>query len=563
MPDAGAQYARLSRVTTRRGTLRQLNCPLEPELLVAEFSEELPPDVAVAVREHMAVCEICGKRAQELRVPYSLLSSLGNAPAPYVPDLRESVRVRSARTERVLRPMRVLFSLGRFGFIVTVIALVTLVGLGLGITGLVRTLGIFSVGRTTNQLQNVSPAAAHGTLLAETNKLVTVTGADGQSWQVAEIIVTNQRNGQVERSEPASNSALHAGSASTAPVAVATDGRLIYELTAPQNGDKQALVAFDAATGATRFVTPVLAPNGADLPAGVKATSLALAPDGSAVYMGLSGANGSLSGTRALVITTGDGKVARAMSVTTPDQIPLPPPPGSLPASAFPSVVPIVSIQGMSQTVAADGAIAISPDGQALFDLVLASDAKGVRYAIVRRIALPSGQVTALGLPGSFAVTQLAASVSLASPQVYVVTGSPQAAVYVVDASAQGPTLLGQIALGGPVATSGARLNDALSVNPAANGVWLYVTQDATASDGTVTAHSRWLVDTEGMGVIASATDPTSAGAVMGNRASQGKAFALINGQIEIGAPDLSTGWGAWFQTNDNTPIIRLIATTP
>jgi hypothetical protein len=563
MPDAGAQYARLSRVTTRRGTLRQLNCPLEPELLVAEFSEELPPDVAVAVREHMAVCEICGKRAQELRVPYSLLSSLGNAPAPYVPDLRESVRVRTARTERFFRPMRALVSLGRFGVIVSVIAVVTLLALVFGVTGLVRSLGIFSVGRTTNQLQNVSAAAARGMLLAETDKLVTVTGADGVNWQVAEIIVTNQRNGQVERSEPASNSALHAGSATTLPAAVATDGRLIYELTATENGGQQALVAFDATTGDTRFVAPLRMPNGDDLPAEVRAMSLAVAPDGSAVYVGLSGATGALNGPRALVITTRDGKLARAISLTTPDQIPLPPPPGSLPASAFPSVVPFVSIHGMSQTAAADGAIALSPDGQALFDLVLASDAHGVRYAIVRRIALTSNQVTVLGLQGSFAVTRFAASLSSASPQVYVVTGSPQAVVYVVDATAQGPTLLGQIALGGPVATSGARLQDTLAVNPTANGVWLYVTQDATASDGTVTAHNRWLVDTQGMGVIASATDPTSAGAILGNQASQGKAFALINGQIKIGAPDLSSGWGSWFQTNDNTPIIRLIATTP
>src|SRR5262249_46901326 len=67
---------RFHRVTTRRRSLRALQCPLEPELLVAEFAGELPPDVALAVREHIAVCEICGARSRALQAPYELLASL-------------------------------------------------------------------------------------------------------------------------------------------------------------------------------------------------------------------------------------------------------------------------------------------------------------------------------------------------------------------------------------------------------------------------------------------------------------------------------------------------------
>ena len=162
MPETETPFTRMSRVTTRRGTLRQLNCPLEPELLVAEFSDELPPEVAVAVREHMAVCEICGKRAQELRTPYTLLSSLGSAPAPYVPDLRENVRAKAARSERYLRPLRTLGSLGRFGLVATILAAVTLVALVFGVSGLAKSLGIFTVQRTTNQLQHVPPPPREG-----------------------------------------------------------------------------------------------------------------------------------------------------------------------------------------------------------------------------------------------------------------------------------------------------------------------------------------------------------------------------------------------------------------
>ena len=341
------------------------------------------------------------------------------------------------------------------------------------------------------------------------------------------------------RSLPASNSALHAASDSTLPVGVVTDGRVIYELTARENGGGQALVGFDVASGATRFITSLTLPNGQSLPADVSAVSLALAPDGATAYIGLSGANGALNGPRALVFSTKMGKVTGAVNVTTSDNVPLPPPPGSLPPSAFPSVIPSVSMSGLHQVEAADGAIVVSPDGQALFDAVLASDAKGVRYAIIRRIALPSGQVTVLGLQGDFTANQLAASSSASSLQVYFVNGSPQATVYVLDASALGPTLLGQIALGGPAVPISTRLNDTLTISSLGDGSRLYITQDATSSDGVIAAHSRWLVDTQGMGVLASATDPTTAGALLANTEQQGKTFALISGQVAIGAPDL------------------------
>src|SRR5262245_45560515 len=85
---------RFHRVTTRRRSLRALQCPLEPELLVAEFAGELPPDVALAVREHIVVCETCGARSRALQAPYDLLTSLGNEPVHYVPDLRDMVRLR-------------------------------------------------------------------------------------------------------------------------------------------------------------------------------------------------------------------------------------------------------------------------------------------------------------------------------------------------------------------------------------------------------------------------------------------------------------------------------------
>ncbi len=75
--------------------LRALRCPLSAEILVAEFAGELPPNVASAVRKHVANCVICGPRAQELRASYDLVGSLGAEPVATLPDLRERVYIRT------------------------------------------------------------------------------------------------------------------------------------------------------------------------------------------------------------------------------------------------------------------------------------------------------------------------------------------------------------------------------------------------------------------------------------------------------------------------------------
>ena len=49
--------------------LRALRCPLSAEILVAEFAGELPPNVASAVRKHVANCVICGPRGGNAHAP--------------------------------------------------------------------------------------------------------------------------------------------------------------------------------------------------------------------------------------------------------------------------------------------------------------------------------------------------------------------------------------------------------------------------------------------------------------------------------------------------------------
>ncbi len=566
MAETKTPSARYSRVTTRRGSLRPLNCPLEPELMVAEFSGELPPDVAQAVREHIAICETCGANAATLRTPYNLLTSLGAEPVPYVPDLRDKVRSRAAVENRYLGPLRALSSVSRFGLTSVVLGVALIALMAFLLRGALFSIGAFSTPRTTNSVTNAAPAAPSGVLLAETNKLITVGGGLRQSWGVAEVIVTDQRTGHVTRSLPNSSDSITTGAASALPVAIAANSQSVYELTARQNAGKQALVAIDEATGATRFILPLTQPSGAALPAGAQAQSLALSPDGQTAYIGVGGANSALASLRVLVVSLASGKVTAALAPATVTSTPLPAPTSSLPASAFPSQVPVVSLSGMSFSEAAGGAVVLSPDGQWLFDALFAGDAKGIHYLIVRRFSAANGQTAqVLGLPGPFQNEQIAISPSAATPELYLVSGSPNATAYIIDTSVQGPTLLGDIAMGGPTTTNGSHLNDSLSLSPTANGQRLYVTEDATASDGVISAHIRWLLDTQGMGVVASDSEATTVGALLANTspATSAKVFTLVNGDIQIGAPDFSTNSTLWLHASDGAPALSLLATQP
>lgn len=563
MPDTGTPYARYSRVTTRRGTLRPLNCPLEPELMVAEFSGELPPDVAQAVREHIAICETCGAHAASLRTPYNLLSSLGAAPVPYVPDLRESVRVKTASEARWRVPLRTLGSMGRFGLLALVMGAVLIGLVAFLLRGGLQNIGALSSARTANALTHVLPSAPTGVIFAETNKTLSLSGGVGQSWTVAEIIVADQHSGKVLRSLPASNARVSIGSASSEPVAIVTDGATIYELTATQTFGGQAIVAINATNGATRFITPITEQKGKALPAGAQAQSLALSPDGQTLYVGIGGSDGQLLDVRALAVSATNGHVTMVFSPATVKDAPGPAPASSLPASAFPAQTPTIDLSHMTFTEGAQGAVVVSPDGQWMFDVLIASNGQGAQYAVVRRFSVSNGQTAqALALSGQFHDARLSVSRTSGSPELYLLAGSPGAAVYVMDTSATGPTLLGDIALGGPAFTAGATLTDTLSLSPTPDGVRVYVSEDTTSSDGVVTAHERWLIDTQGMGVIASDSEVSAVGSLMANASTspRAKVLALVNGQIEINATDFSGYWTPWLKSSDNGAIIELVS---
>ncbi len=556
---------RIHRVTTRRRNLRALACPLEPELLVAEFAGELPPEVALAVREHIAVCETCGGRSQALRAPYELLSSLGNEPVPYVPDLRDSVRAQVKSYRWVKELARRTARLGQGGtLILTAILGLILLVVVVGGAFLYPTLaGITS--RSQNGLAHVPAAAPGGVLYAETDKLVPVTDASGTTWQVAEVIAVNQRNGVVARSMPTSTGTLHVASQGQQPAAVAVRGNTIAELTAPDSSGQQAVVAFDATSGNVRSITVLTIAGQKKIAPDHTATALVLSLDGTQAYVGLSVKDPSAPATRALVIDTSSGGIVRTLSPDFITYIPMPPPPGGLPISAFPQAIPHLDASDLRPALGLNGALTISPDGAWLYDVLTVKDLQGQQYAVVRRFSASSGTAAQeLAIPSRFNLAQLAANTSLEQPQIYFITGTPDVEAYVLDGSTAGPTLEGQVPLGGPSLPVNARFSGSLSVSVAADGTHLFVTQDGSDPVSDTNGHDLWVVDTVGMALQAHRSTSGTAGAVLANSATgpDAKPFVLQNGQVSLFDASSLAGTAAWLNLKDGHPVLQLLGTT-
>lgn len=564
MADMMTPPVRIGRITTRRMHTQMIQCPLDPEMLVAEFAGELPPDIARHVREHLLFCETCSARSRALQAPYQLLSSLGGEPAPYVADLRDNVRVK-VRSRRALHDVaRLTARMGRGG----AIALTGLLGLAvicifLAVAFLFPAIAGVTA-RSQNALTHVPSAAPSGVLYAETNKLIPVTDQTGATWQVAEVIAVNQHTGAVVHSLPASDGTLRIASANQLPVATQVGGQTVVELTAVGKDGRQALVGFDATTGKVQCVTPLTLPDGHALPSGVTGASLVIAPDDSVAYIGLVVPHPHSGDALVLVMDLASGKITRVFGPYYSDSAPMPPPPGSLPVSAFPSVVPRLDTSGMNVTTGLKGALALSPDGQWLFDVLTLTGPDQQQYALIRRFSAITGVWAGeLALPGDFSLAQLAASTNTDLPEVYLVTGSPDAHVYILDASTRGPTLTGDVPLGGPFAPQGTTFTGSLhlALSPASDQ--LYITQDATSSDGETTGHDVWIVDVRGMAVAVHHSAATSVGMVLPNTSTAKGAliFTLQGGVVSVTDSQLTGTLTPWLQLSDGKPVTQLIAT--
>ncbi len=561
----GTRPIKVNRSAERPRPVHEVRHPLPPELLVAEFAGELPPEVAQIVRQHVTTCESCGDRARALVGPYELLAELGQEPVPYVPDLRRPVRLRLEK-EHVTSLLRAAGVVGRGG-LATVAAMC---GLALLIALFVMNTALQApalVGRSANGLASVPPAGAQGALYVATSKVLMVEGPSGQGWPVAEVIAVDEPTGRVIHSVPAGGSGLHVGRASELPIAVvlAPDGRTLYELTNPRGGD-QAVLAFDAHSGQLLFATPLALPGGRALAPGTQALALTVAPDGQRVYASLSLGRDGLTGPRVLVLGNSGASILGTLTPGLDPVVPEPPAAVSLPDVPSHTPVPQLVTVGLRPALAAGGALAMSPDGYWLFDALALSDDQGEQAVVVRRISVIDGTTAqALALPGNFTLAALAASPNPLQPLLYLARGGPDGQAYIMRAMPAGPTLIGQVPLGGPTAQPGIVYTGEMTLSPTAYGGQVYVSDDLAASDNRSGSHDIWLVDGSSATVVSHRVGFLVAGQALANwiGSDQGNVFVLLGGQVVLLPHDLAltSAPPAWLSLKDGTAVWRLVGT--
>jgi hypothetical protein len=547
---------------------REVKHPLPPELIVAEFAGELPPEVAAAVRNHVATCVACGDRAKALAAPYELLGSLGEAPVTYVPDLRRRVREKTMRTPLHMRLRRGAGTLGRGGLVtVTVLGAVVLIASLILIADVLRLPALGD--RTSNQVSDVPPAGSGGVLLAQTGSVVSVSGDDGHTWYLPEVLGISESSGHVVRDMPADSGTFRPAAASQLPVAaeLSHDGRTLYVLATDGHG-QVALASLNAFSGSVLFVVPVAVP---DAPVGADDThpiSLALAPDGSQVYIGLAMGPNGVAGPRVVVASARDGRMVRSITASLPDSVTEPPQSSGLPGVGSTTTPVTLSTVGLRASLAAGGTLLVSPDGQYLLDGVLLADANGPQALVCRRISLATGETqSALALPGDYRLGAMAASPDAARPYLFVTRVGPDGQTNILNVSALSLAQTALVPLGGPANLAGQSLHGSVSMSLSADGSRVYISDDYAPESYQLGGHDTWLLDATTGSVIAHHFAFNEAGQALANRhgGADGKAFVLLSGQIEVVAADLSgpNGPALWFQLSGGESIVRLIGTTP
>jgi anti-sigma factor RsiW len=555
---------------------------LSAEILVAEFAGELPPNVASAVRKHVANCVICGPRAEELRASYDLVGSLGAEPVAAPPDLRERVYIRTQTVPLARQRKRLALAFPRAVWGVLIGALVVAVIAALVTQWLITPARTQAATRSSNALRNVPAAGATGALLAATSTLIPVRDTSGQVWRVAEVVAADERTGAITRSLPTSDMPAETGDPSTLPVAVrvTASGSAVVELTAP-DGQKQALVSFDAQNGATRVVEPLA------LPAGTSAVSLALSPTEPLAFVGLRGEQ-PMAGPRALVIDLRSGALVRTLAPAFNPAAPLAAPPitaaGQAPAihvaptstptvtitptpsptaAASPTPTPFINTNGWQVAQTARGDIAISPDGQWFFDAFTVTGPQGDHYVVARRSSTTTGQnQQEVALAGDFTFAALAAGGAREHPYLYLAHGSSNAELFILDAGAQSLALLGDLPLGGPDAAAGVSFTGSLSMSVFSAGMLLYVAQDATSSDHQVSGHDLWLVDVTRAALLYRRADLLPLSGILANTAggANSATFVLRNGQVALLDANLSGDFTPWINLKHGRSVIQLLA---
>lgn len=524
--------------TVMRGP-RRLNCPIEPETLLAEIQGELTLDEQRMVQAHQETCAICRARGEQLREAYERVASLADVPEVPSAGLRETILRESHGRLRTVRLARGLNLSSRGLLIVATGAVLAALLLTIAIARPFLQNGVLSARRSVNTLTNLAPVGK-GTLYAQTIKLVPIRVGTVE-WDLGEIIAIDEQSGQVKRSLPASRLSpfvpqLGGASGANIPPALSPDGKTLVQAAILADGHSPtAFAAIDTATGAVRYVVRLGLPAGAPPQADPVLRQIWIGHDNATVYVLTDIVMNNQRDAHVLMFDLAQGQQRQAV---------IPP------------------LDAMTQAVGLGGYVTtIAPDASRFFDARLAIDTNKHNGVLISFVRLADQQVESpLFIPGDF--QGIALGVSPDSKTLYLFNGNTTTLYQIAIATRSIVGSLMLIPNAQPQLTTNA-LNNTISVSlvMAPNGQSLYIARDLV--NGAKRDDDLWAVSLAPLHFQAVTRLDLPVGTLL--LTSDGSHLVLLRGGGNLQTLDVRTASvpQPWVKLDGNTTILQLIGALP
>jgi hypothetical protein len=395
-------------VKTTTRTIGRVHCPIEPETLLADIQGELSIDEARLVKQHIQTCERCQARSRQLREAYEQVATLADAPSVPMADVRDTVLRDSQghlRTARVTRGLNIMTR----GSLFAIAGTVAVVGIIIAFIARPLLQGHLLSSQPSQNTLTHPGSVGPGFFYAETIKLVPVR-YNGAEWDLGEIIVMDEKTGQVVHSWPSSNQSpfvpeLGIGSGADVQPALSADGKTLIEAAIPSDGHSPtAFAALDMTTGKIRYITRLTAPAGLGDQADPVIRQMWIGSGDSTIFMLTDISVNNQRSPHLLQFALANGQQENG-------------------------VLPPLD----SSTVLGGSATAIAPNGNGLYDAVPAVDATGKHGVQITFATISTHQINStLFIPGDFQL--LALAVSSDGSQIFLFNGKT-ATLYFISAA--------------------------------------------------------------------------------------------------------------------------------
>jgi hypothetical protein len=513
-------------------SLGRVHCPIEPEILLADIQGELQIEESRNVQQHIQGCERCYARSAQLRSAYQQVAILGKVENVPQAELRGTVLRDSQahlRTVRLARGFNVSFRL--MLAIIASLVVVAVIFIALVARPFLQN-GLLGSGPSQNSLSKLSPIG-QGFVFVKTSKLVAVK-VDGNDWDISEVIMIDERTGQVVNSLPGADQApynpgLGIGTISNIKPVLSPDGMTLLEAAIPSNGrSPTAFAIIDTASRNIRAIIQLRVPSGVDFgQTNPIIRQMWIGKDNATAYIQVDLVTNGQHTLRVLAYSLKDGQFTGKI-------IP------SLSNSA------VLVTPGFSQSV-------LAPDGSAFYTAFPSVDSTGKKGV---QVAFLSAENTNAGgqlfIPGSQDFLDI--DISHDGSHLYVFTGG-NTTLYYIDPSSR--TITATIRLAGDVTGNNLSGEDNIDLLATTDDKRILIALDATSNTNKL--YNLWTIDVQQQSIDDLAKFKVPVGMIGATSDSKVRLMLRFDGTVQSYGFDKDATVRPWISLKDNTKVVQII----